>query len=89
MFNLPHVRNALEMIARLLAVAAAVSLTLAPGLPVNAEKTTLIRICSAKGVRFVPFVNGDKDEPQQPHRGACHAACLGDRPKIQMRKPAA
>lgn len=88
MFNLPQVRNALEMITRLLAVIAAVSLTLAPGLPVNAEDATLIRICSPEGVRFIPFMDGDEDEPQQPHRGACHAACLGDRPKIQSGKPA-
>ncbi len=86
MFDLPHVRSALEMIARLLAVLAAVSLTLAPGLPVNAGETWLIRVCSATGVRFIPFINGDENEQQ--HRGVCHAACFSDRPKIQTRKPA-
>ena len=57
------------MIARSLTGLAIASLTLAPGLPVNAGDTTLIRICSAKGARLIPMINSDENEPQKRRRG--------------------
>ncbi len=68
------------MIARLIATFASLALTLAP---LTAADATLIRICSANGDRFAPFVNQDGNQPRKRHDGACHAACLGDRLKLR------
>jgi hypothetical protein len=47
-----------------------------------------MRICSAKGVRFIPFINGNENEPQKQHRGACHAVCLDERVRLILKKAA-
>ncbi|OFX04410.1 MAG: hypothetical protein A3E78_03170 [Alphaproteobacteria bacterium RIFCSPHIGHO2_12_FULL_63_12] len=75
------------MFVRPFAVMAAAILTLVSALPVNAGAVRLIRVCTANGVRLVPFP-GEDNEPSRPHQGACHAACLGERLKMPARKPA-
>jgi hypothetical protein len=86
MLNLPHAETPSNMVAKpaaqSLALAALIGSMLAPS-PANSAGPSLVRLCAANGSYFISLdLDGRKTPERRNNEGACHSACLGDRPKL-------
>jgi len=85
MFNLPHGKVASPMLFRLMVSASSAVLALSPVAPAKADESRLVPVCSAAGLRWMELP-ADRAPATPDTHAACHAASVGDRPKVSNQK---